>query len=316
MNSVVREAEINKVSISVVIPTLNAERHIGSLLSLLEKQTIQPCEILIIDSSSGDNTLSIAKTYRKVQTITIKTSEFNHGGTRDLGMKYSKGNLVLFLTQDAVPSDDTLIENLIAPLLENPQIAAVYARQIPKKNSSPREKLVRAYNYPEQSAIHSEGDILQLGIKTFFCSNVCAVYRRVIYERLGGFEKDLLSNEDMMYAAKAIRNGYQIAYAAEACVVHSHNLSFEEQYERNRIQGYEIARHHDLLEGASSSREGIQMLKAVSTKLLKQGRLVSIFGLLTDCAARYLGNRKGKKQYLKTQTTNNSRNKNSKEENE
>ena len=161
VNSVVREAEINKVSISVVIPTLNAERHIGSLLSLLEKQTIQPCEILIIDSSSGDNTLSIAKTYRKVQTITIKTSEFNHGGTRDLGMKYSKGNLVLFLTQDAVPAGNTLIENLIAPLFENPQIAAVYARQIPRKNSSPREKLVRAYNYPEQSAIHSEGDIPQ-----------------------------------------------------------------------------------------------------------------------------------------------------------
>ena len=288
------------MSISVIIPTINAERHIASLLSLLKKQTTLPDEILIIDSSSSDNTLSIVKTYDNIQIITIKASEFNHGGTRDLGMKHSKGDLVLFMTQDAVPASNTLIENLTAPFPDNPQIAAAYARQMPREDSSPREKLVRTYNYPEQSVIHSEKDIPQLGIKTFFCSNVCAVYRRDIYERLGGFEKDLLSNEDMMYAAKAIRNGYQIAYAAEACVVHSHNLTFREQYERNRIQGYEIARHRNLLEGASSSREGMNMLKSVSVKLLKEGRLISLCGLLTDCAARYLGNRKGKKQFLKT----------------
>lgn len=303
VNSVVQETEISKMSISVIIPTLNAERHIASLLSSLAEQTIQPCEILIIDSSSSDNTLSIAKTYNNVQIITIQLSEFNHGGTRDLGMNHTKGDLVLFLTQDAVPASNTLIEDLIASLLNNPQIAAAYARQIPREDSSPREKLVRAYNYPERSTIHSEEDIPQLGIKTFFFSNVCAVYRRDIYERLGGFEKDLLSNEDMMYAAKAIRNGYQIAYAAEACVVHSHDLAFGEQYERNRIQGYEIARHQDLLKGVSSSREGIQMLMSVSVKLLKQGRLISVFGLLTDCAARYLGSRKGKKQFLKTQSS-------------
>ena len=285
------------MNISVIIPTLNSEGTIDSLLSMLEKQTVSPCEILFVDSSSTDHTLSIAKKHSSVQVMTIPKSEFNHGGTRDLGIKHAKGDIILFLTQDAVPVNNTLIERLTAPLQKNPRIAVAFARQLPRNDSSPREKLVRAYNYPEQSAVHSEKDIPQLGIKTFFCSNVCAAYRRDIYEQLGGFEKDLLSNEDMMYAAKAIRNGYQIAYAADACVVHSHDLTYREQYERNRIQGYEIARHRTLLGETSSSKEGIHMLKTVSLQLMKQGRILSIFGLIADCAARYLGSRAGCKQY-------------------
>ncbi len=232
-----------------------------------------------------------------VQVITIPKSEFNHGGTRDLGVKHAKGDIILFLTQDAVPVNNTLIENLVAPLQESSRIAVAFARQLPRKDSSSREKLVRAFNYPEQSAVHSEKDIPQLGIKTFFCSNVCAAYRRDIYEQLGGFELDLLSNEDMMYAAKAIRNGYQITYVADACVVHSHDLTYREQYERNRIQGYEIARHRPLLGETSSSKEGIQMLKTVSRQLFKQGRILSLFGLIADCTARYLGSHAGSKQY-------------------
>ena len=285
------------MNISVIIPTLNAGKHIEKLLLLLEKQTICPDEIIIIDSSSTDNTVSIAEKHKHTRVITIRQSEFNHGGTRNLGIKRSQGNIILFLTQDAVPANKSLIESLTKPFQNNLQCAVAFARQLPRNDSSPREKLVRAYNYPEQSAVHSEKDIPQLGIKTFFCSNVCAAYRRDIYEQLGGFEKNLLSNEDMMYAAKAIRNGYKIAYAADACVVHSHDLTYREQYERNRIQGYEIARHRTLLGETSSSKEGIHMLKKVSLQLMKQGRILSVFGLIADCAARYLGSRAGCKQY-------------------
>ncbi len=287
------------MTVSVVIPTYNAEAYISPLLTQLEKQTVQPCEILIIDSSSEDGTLAAMKEHHNIRTITIQRSAYNHGGTRDLGVKQTNGDLILFMTQDAVPADNDLIKKLISLFPNHSEIAVAYARQIPRKDSSPREKLIRAYNYPEHSAVHSENDIPRLGIKTFFCSNVCAVYRRDLYERLGGFEKDLLSNEDMMYAAKAIRNGYQVAYAAEACVIHSHDLTCLEQYERNRIQGYEITRHRDLLGETSSSKEGLHMLKTVSFQLIQQGRILSLFGLFADCVSRYMGSRTGSKQYLR-----------------
>ncbi len=287
------------MKISVVIPTLNAEKQLDSLLTMLEEQTVLADDILIIDSSSDDHTVSVAEAHSSIRIIQIPRETYNHGKTRDLGVQQTAGDVILFFTQDAVPADVRLIEFLMKSV-QNPNMAVAYARQIPREDSSPREKLVRAYNYPPENRQQSADDIRNMGIKAFFCSNVCAAYRRDVYEKLGGFEKDLLSNEDMMYAARAIRNGYRISYVADAAVIHSHDFSLREQYRRNWIQGYEIERHQELLGNTSSSREGIQMLKVVAVQLIKQGRCFSIIGLTADCAARYLGSRAGKKQYQRS----------------
>lgn len=284
------------MSVSVVIPTLNAEKELGGLLMKLEHQTVTPGEILVIDSSSEDNTIRISKEHPGVKTHIISRNCFNHGGTRRLAFSLTAGDIVVFMTQDAIPATPRLLERLIAPL-EEPATVAAYARQLPKPGASPRERLVRAFNYPARSERHSRADIETRGIKAFFLSDVCAAYRRQEYEELGGFEADLRSNEDMFFAAAAIRNGYTIAYAADAEVYHSHNLSLKEQYRRNKLQGYEIERHKNLLGDASSSREGFAMLKTVSALLLKQGRMISTAGLLLDCAARYLGSMSGKREY-------------------
>lgn len=61
----------------------------------------------------------------------------------------------------------------------------------------------------------SSADLERLGIKTYFCSNVCAAYCREIYCELGGFESGTIFNEDMIYAAKLIKSGYSIAYCAK-----------------------------------------------------------------------------------------------------
>ena len=288
------------MNISVVIPTLNAEKELDNLLTKLETQTHPPDEILVIDSSSEDNTITIAKKHSKTRIHTISQNQFNHGGTRHLATTMTTGDIVVFMTQDAIPANETLLEYLIAPLQAKNTIAS-YARQLPKENATPREKLVRAFNYPKQSEQHTKADIPTKGIKTFFLSDVCAAYRRKEYEELGGFETDLKSNEDMFYAAKAIQSGYTIAYAADAEVYHSHNLTLKEQYQRNILQGYEIERHKELLGDTSSSNEGIRMLKQLSKQLLKQGRLISILSLIADCAARYLGSRAGRKAYQKGQ---------------
>jgi len=284
------------VNVSIVIPTLNAEKELDQLLTKLENQTIPPKEILVIDSSSEDNTIQLAKQHPLVRTHIIPRTWFNHGGTRGTAFTMTTGDIVVFMTQDAIPKDNTLIEHLIAPLKEE-NIIASYARQLPKEDATPREKLVREFNYPPHSERHTKEDIPQKGIKTFFLSDVCAAYRRIEYEEQGGFEKDLRSNEDMLFAAKAIQHGYTIAYAADAKVYHSHNLTLREQYKRNKLQGYEIERHKDLLMNASSNSEGLAMLKQVSRQLLKQGRTLSIFTLILDCVARYLGSWVGRKEY-------------------
>lgn len=291
---------MDRMNISVVIPTLNAGSELDSLLTALEKQTLPPSEILVIDSASEDDTVSVAGRHSQVRVHGIDRKDFSHGGTRDKAFSLVSGEIAVFMTQDAVPASDLLLERLTAPLKEAGTVAA-YARQLPKPSASAREKLVRAFNYPEKSERHTEADLLKRGIKTFFLSDACAAYRRKEYLELGGFEQDVMTNEDMFFAARAIRAGYTVAYAADAEVYHSHDFSLKEQYRRNRLQGYEIERHKELLENASSSKEGIAMLKQVSGQLLKQGRIFSVFGLAADCGVRYLGSRAGRKDYLKKQ---------------
>lgn len=281
--------------ISLIIPTLNAEKTIRNLLDSLLHQTLVPDEILIADSQSDDSTLEILNSYPMIRIIPIKRTEFDHGKTRDMVVRLSKGDLILFMTQDAIPADQDSIRNLIQPL-KDPKIAVSYGRQLPRPEATLSERLIRTFNYPDVPHVYSKADIPAHGIKTFFCSDVFAAYQRSIYEKLGGFEYPIRTNEDMLFAAKAVQNGYSIAYAADARVIHSHNFSFKEEYQRNYIQGYELEKHKDLLSHVSASSEGMKLFRYVSNDLLKHGNIPEWFRFTADCASRYLGNRAGRKE--------------------
>ena len=213
-----------------------------------------------------------------------------------MALRASGGDIAVFLTQDAIPADEDFLEKLTAPLKDK-SVAVATGRQLPKPEASAMEKLVRSFNYPAESHIRSGDDLPRLGIKTFFCSDVCAAYTREIYLALGGFDYPLKTNEDMFFAARAIHAGYRIAYAAEAQVYHSHNLSLREQYQRNYAQGYEIERHRALLGGVRQESEGLKLVKYVSRELLRRGKLLSFVCFGFDCCARLLGSRAGKQAY-------------------
>ncbi len=284
--------------ISVIIPTLNAEKELPGLLSAIKSQKPSPYEIIVIDSGSEDKTKEICRSFNTVRLIEIQRSEFDHGRTRDFGLRSSHGDVVVFLTQDALPIGEEFLLNLVSPLSDG-LVAVSTGRQIPKENASKMEKLVRTFNYPEESHVRSKEDLQNMGIKTFFSSDVCAAYNREIYLSLGGFEYPVLTNEDMFYAAKAINSGYKIAYAANAQVFHSHDYSLREQYIRNYAQGYEIERHRELLGEVSKESEGVKLVKFVSSKLLSHGLFLSFIRFGLDCVARYLGSAMGRRAYIK-----------------
>lgn len=290
-------------TVSVIVPTLNAEKEIRQLLSALLGQDFPPEEILVIDSSSEDKTVKICEEFSKVQVIRIPREDFDHGKTRDMAVRRSKGEIIAFLTQDAIPADAGFLGKLISPL-KNSEVAVSVGRQLPKQDASKMEALVRRFNYPSESNIRSADDIPRMGIKAFFCSDSCAAYRKDVYLALGGFEYPLKSNEDMFFAAKALQNGYRVVYTADASVYHSHNFSLREQYKRNYLQGYEIERHRVLLNGASLGKEGMQLVKTVSKGLLKDGHVGALFYFGMDCVARWLGNRNGKAAFRREMRSN------------
>lgn len=282
------------MDVSVIIPTLNAEHEIEDLLAALERQSLRPMEILIVDSASDDGTVPLVKMHEGIRLLQIERCDFNHGATRDMALRATTGDFVCFLTQDALPASDAYLERLVAPMVGDPSIALVSGRQLPKADARRFEQLVRGFNYPDSSSVRSKRDLKKYGIKTFFASDTCSAYRRTAYLECGGFEH-VNTNEDMLMAARFVASGLKVAYEPGAEVYHSHNLTPSQQFARNRAVGMFLESHSDDLMHASEIGEGGRLVKTVSSQLLREGNLTEFIAFGVDCCARLLGNRAGRR---------------------
>ena len=244
--------------VSVIIPTLNAEIYIDDLISILKRQSVK-CEIIIVDSSSSDRTASIAAS-DNAKIVTVRKEDFNHGKARNIGVQEATGDIVVFLTQDALPFDKHCLENLLK-LLESSEIVASYGRQIPRSGASPVESFARLFNYDDKPMIKGREDISSTGIKTFFFSNVCSAIKVKEFKELGCFPENIIMFEDLIFAAKAILKGYKIAYVPEAKVFHSHNFSLMQQFHRYLDAGISLRNNAWIFEHAMANREGLTFLR-------------------------------------------------------
>lgn len=290
------------MSVSIIIPTLEAGKQIVPLLKSIESQTRKPDEVWVVDSSSTDGTAELARQCG-AKVLSIAREQFDHGGTRDLAFRHTTGDFVLFLTQDVLMEDKRYIECLLAPF-EDMRVAAVSGRQVARKDARLYVKAVQEYRYPKQSRIWSAEESRALGILAFHLSDVCSVYRRTAYEEVGGFQHGLLTNEDMLIAAALLKAGYRLAYCAEAMVRHSHNLTLRQQYRRNWLVGQVLQRYNEELGLAGELGEGMRMVREIAMKLLREGHPLECAAFGADCAARFLGNRAGRRLERKRETVN------------
>lgn len=272
--------------ISVIIPTRNAEGHIRRLLDSLKRQSV-PSETVVIDSSSTDNTVTIAESFGAKTKIIVR-GLFGHGKTRNQAVTLASGDIIVFLSQDALPADEHFIENLIKPL-KDPEIAAAYGRQIPKEDAKPTEKFSRFFNYPDAPLIKDSNAFSSLGIKTFFFSNVCSAIRRKEFDELGGFSENLIMNEDMLIAGRLIKSGHKIAYVPEARVIHSHNYSLGQQFRRYFDIGVFLRKNLETLNYVDPSNVGASFLKEAFRYLMKNGHYRWCPYLAGEAVSKFIG---------------------------
>ena len=284
--------------IDVIIPTYKPGAEFVRVIRGLHNQSVKVNRVIIMNTEEAFFK-GVANDLRKfidegfVEVHHILKQDFDHGNTRREGIAKSKADIFVMMTMDAVPADDKLIENLIRPLSDD-KVAASYARQLPKEGASRREQITREFNYPDVSVLKSSKDYDRLGIKTFFCSNVCCAYSRRIYDKLGGFVTRAIFNEDMIYAGQAVKQGYMISYTAEAVVYHSHDYGAIEQFRRNVDLGISQADHPEVFDGFRSETEGVRMVKMVITRLIKGGRWYEVVPYVWISAWKLMGYRMGK----------------------
>lgn len=281
---------VKDYSVDVIIPTYHSDEKFNKLLTMLYQQTIQPNRVIILHTEEfpGQEQPLPDISGSNITVVPINRKSFDHGGTRKYGASLSNADIIMFMTQDAVPVDDMLIENLLEPY-QDPFVSAAYARQLPNEKTDLLERYIRNFNYPKESRVKSLEDIDELGIKTFFCSDVCASYKKSVYDKMGGFVDKTIFNEDMIMAAGMIRAGYRIAYAADAQVIHSHSYSYLQQFTRNFDLGVSHNEYVEVFHGIKSESEGIRMVKNAMKYLVDQKKYNLIPDLIMNSGFKYLG---------------------------
>ncbi len=279
--------------IDVVIPVYRPGRELRKLLERLARQSVKPERILLVNTEEQFFDESCIDGIPNTEVVHIRKEEFDHGGTRHMAAKMLTGDYLLFMTQDALPADQYLIGKLLEPFAQE-QVCAAYARQLPAEDCSVLERYARGFNYGPESRVKTLKDLPELGIKTYFCSNVCAMYRKSAYDEQGGFVRHTIFNEDMIFAAKLIQNGKAIAYCADARVIHSHNYSSAQQFHRNFDLGVSQAEHPEVFEGLKSEGEGVRMVCQTAGWLCRNRKIWLLPKLVLQSGAKYLGYRLGK----------------------
>ena len=287
------------MKVDVIIPVYKPDASFFDLVDRLLKQTYAVNQIIIMNTEEKYFEKLVYGTafvdnHRNVKVYHLSKREFDHGKTRHIGMEKSKADICLLMTQDAIPSDEYLVEHLVKAL-EPEDVIAAYGRQLPNKDCNPIEKYLRSFNYPDTSRKKTLKDLPELGIKTFFCSNVCCAYKREKYMELGGFVRHTIFNEDMIFASKIIRGGYAVAYAADAKVIHSHNYTCAAQLHRNFDLGVSQAQHPEVFTDVPSEGEGIRSVKSAAVYLWKEKLWIWIPYLIAQSGFKYLGYLLGKK---------------------
>lgn len=283
--------EYTLMRISLIIPTYNAAPHIENLLSMLSAQDIRPGEVIIIDSSSEDATVEIAKR-SGARTMVIPRKTFDHGKTRNIAAMEAKGDILVFMTQDASPDRNTLLSSLTAPLRTH-DIAASYGRHLPRGSASPLEVFARRFNYPDSPMTKSMDDISKYGIRTFFFSNACSAIKRDLFLSAGMFREGVRTNEDMLMAARLILSGYKVAYVPEATVIHSHNYSLMQQFRRYYNIGSTLKKNAWVLDYARPEGEGLRFVREQLHFVLKRCEYLWIPYIFLESLAKYTGYRAG-----------------------
>lgn len=287
-------------NVDVVIPVYKPDKKLQMVISRLMGQTIVPSNIFLIHTRSSEDDWhteqllqEVQTEYSVVQVVSIAQEEFDHGGTRDMAMHLCKSQYVLMMTQDAMPKNGKLIETLRNA--QGEKISVVFARQEPAKDCRIIERYTRTFNYPAEShSVMEKAAQTNNGIKSIFCSDVCAMYDRIAYEEVGGFPGKVIFNEDEIFAAKSLKAGYDIRYEAQAVVIHSHNYSGVQYFKRYFDLGVSQADFSYIFNEYHAEDEGIRLVKQTFRYLMKRKSYFDIPVLFYHSGMKLIGMKLGK----------------------
>ena len=207
---------------SIVIRAYNEEKHIGRLLEGVRQQTIQDVEIILVDSGSTDGTVSIAESFG-ARIVKIPSEEFTFGRSLNLGIRSATSDLVVMASAHVYPVYPDWLASLLAPFGDE-KVALAYGKQRGPETAHFSEQQIYHQWYPDASKPRQA---------TAFCNNANAAIRKSLWQK-NPYDETLTGLEDLAWGKWAKEQGYDIAYVADAEIVHVHNETPQGVFNRYR----------------------------------------------------------------------------------
>lgn len=244
--------------ISIVIPVKDGGADLERCLDAIAAQRVdEQVEVVIVDSGSSDGSVALARE-RGALVHEIPPHEFSHGASRNLGADLAKGDVLVFISQDAYPVDEHWLRHLIAPLRSEPDVAGVYGRQLPHAGARPPEVYFLDFLYGSEPRIQRADGVGALNMQTTLFSNVNSAMPRAVWERFP-FVADIVMSEDQDWSRRVLLAGMNIAYEPAAAVRHSHNYTLLGAFRRFFDSGASAERAY-----LAGERESAKVLRAAA----------------------------------------------------
>jgi len=215
---------------SIVIRAYNEEEHIGRLLEGIQHQTANDVEVILVDSGSSDSTVSIAESFG-AKIVHIPPQEFTFGRSLNLGIQAAASEFVIIASAHVYPVYPDWLASILYPF-EDLKVALTYGKQRAPESAKFSEKQIFHQWYPDVSTARQE---------TAFCNNANTAIRRRLWEK-HPYDETLTGLEDLAWAKWAKEQGYDIAYVAEAEIIHVHNETPRGVFNRYRREAMAFRR--------------------------------------------------------------------------
>ena len=210
------------MSFSVVIRCYNEERHLPVLFEAMERQSIKPAEVILVDSGSTDGSVRIGNDYG-AKVLHIAKDDFSFGRSLNMGVEAAHGDFVVIASAHVYPTGKGWFERLLQPF-EDSGVALVYGgQQGDGRTKFSEHQVFRQWFSPVSSSDQTHA----------FCNNGNAAVRRSVWETLR-YDEQVPGLEDVHWAKRAMERGFRIVYQADASVVHVHEETYTQVYRRYR----------------------------------------------------------------------------------
>lgn len=286
------------IKTSILIPTKNGAQDIGACLeAIFSQKGAGPLEVLVIDSGSTDATVEITRRY-PVRLEQIPPETFHHARTRNYAAGLAKGEVLVFLSQDAIPASEAWLAAFLSDLKQQ-GVGAVYGRQLPKAESGLERRSAFAAMYGGARIVKMPMDGVGLGHKYYHFSNANSAIWKKVWEATR-FPEELKVFEDVGIAKRILDSGWSIVYEPGAAVYHSHDFPVGILFKRYFDIGvvYQRLGIWNDRSRASLWRDGWGAFKGKLSLLLKEERPTGTGSSLVKDVGKYAAIQLGRHERL------------------